>query len=147
MSLISKNELCRLLPHAGTMCLLDSVLHWDNTSIICTAGSHRNHDNPLRRFQRLPTVCGLEYAAQAIGAHIGLTATTRTGLALGFLGSIKDLELYSPYLDECSDDLEIQSKSIFGQDTAFIYTFSIQAGAKVLLEGRSSIFVKYLANQ
>ena len=50
------------IPHAGTMCVLDSVDAWDTERIRCTATSHRDPDNPLRAHGRLASVCGIEYA-------------------------------------------------------------------------------------
>ena len=145
MLLNSKKELCHLLPHSGAMCLLDSVLHWDATTIVCTASSHTEPQNPLRLREGLETVCGLEYAAQAIGVHICLTASsTNKGLAMGYLGGIKHVKFHSPHLHTFSDGLEIQSEILLGQETSFIYSFIVKAGLMVLLEGRASIFVKYL---
>ena len=143
MPLVSKKDLCKFLPHSGAMCLLDSVLRWDMTTISCAASSHRDHQNPLRRAQGLETVCGLEYAAQAIGVHIGLTTSlTNKGPAMGYVGSIKNLKIHSPHLDPFQNDLEIHAEMLLGQETGFIYSFLIKARLTVLLEGRASIFVK-----
>jgi predicted hotdog family 3-hydroxylacyl-ACP dehydratase len=125
------------------MCLLDSVLRWDMTNISCTTSSHRDHQNPLRGPQGLETVCGLEYAAQAIGVHIGLTSSlTNKGGAIGYVGSIKNLKIHSPHLDPFKDDLEIHAELLLGQETGFIYSFTIKAKLVVIFEGRASIFVK-----
>ena len=35
------------IPHAGSMCLLDEVVAWDDERICCTATSHRDPGNPL----------------------------------------------------------------------------------------------------
>ena len=144
MSLISKNDLYQLLPHRGTMCLLDSVLHWDMKTIVCAASSHRDYSNPLRRPEGVETICGLEYAAQTMGVHIGLTNCSNRGTAIGYLGSIKTLKVYVPYLDVFNGNLEICSEKKFFQETGFIYTFIIRAEDKDLLKGQASIFVKYI---
>ena len=146
MSLISKAELSHMLPHSGSMCLLDSVLHWDSETIRCTTNSHRSPQNPLRRPTGLETICGLEYSAQAMGVHIALTASTRQGLAHGYLGAIKTLNIHSLHLDKFEDDLEILSEKMFGQEKSFIYSFTLKAGTRLLLEGRASIFVSYLSH-
>lgn len=143
MPLVSKKDLCKFLPHSGAMCLLDSVLRWDMTTISCAASSHRDHQNPLRRTQGLETVCGLEYAAQAIGVHIGLTASSiNKGQTIGYIGSIKNLKIHSSHLDPFKDDLEIHAELLLGQETGFIYFFTIMAKLVVIVEGRASIFVK-----
>jgi len=33
MPALTKTEVCRLLPHAGSMCLLDEVERWDNSRL------------------------------------------------------------------------------------------------------------------
>src|SRR5437763_16790238 len=71
---IDKAEIRRLIPHAGTMCLLDSVLGWDDESIVCTANTHRDESNQLRRDGRLSALHALEYGAQAAAFHGGLRA-------------------------------------------------------------------------
>jgi predicted hotdog family 3-hydroxylacyl-ACP dehydratase len=54
------------------MCLLESVEAWDDVTIRCLASTHRDQRNPLRFHGRLTASAGLEYAAQAMGAHVGL---------------------------------------------------------------------------
>ena len=44
---IEKSEIRTLIPHAGLMCLLDSVLRWDDESIVCVSETHRDPANPL----------------------------------------------------------------------------------------------------
>ena len=66
MSVMAKADICRLIPHAGAMCLLDTVDAWTESCITCTATSHRDVSNPLRRREKLDAICGLEYAAQAM---------------------------------------------------------------------------------
>ena len=61
-----------MIPHTGAMCLLDGVLQWDTSTIQCVSRSHRDAHNPLRIDGRLPTLCGIEYAAQAMAVHGGL---------------------------------------------------------------------------
>ena len=64
MLIVDTAALCRLIPHHGTMCLLDTVERWDDSSILCTAASHRDAMNRLRRDNELEAICGLEYAAR-----------------------------------------------------------------------------------
>src|SRR5205809_7463237 len=71
---IDKAEIRRLIPHAGTMCLLDSVLGWDDESIVCTTNTHRDEANPLRRNGRLSALHALAYGAQAAALHGRLRA-------------------------------------------------------------------------
>jgi len=36
-----------LIPHAGAMCLLQRIEHWDDTSVTVATATHRDSANPL----------------------------------------------------------------------------------------------------
>ena len=148
MPSIGKADLCRLIPHGGAMCLLDAVEQWDETSIICKTASHRDATNPLRRDDQLEAVCGLEYAAQAMAVHVGLLQQgTERRIALGYLGAVKNLTLRAGRLDDVKEDLTVQATRLVGEGGSFIYAFRILLERQELLDGRASIFVKYLDHQ
>jgi predicted hotdog family 3-hydroxylacyl-ACP dehydratase len=146
---MTKADLCRLIPHGGAMCLLDAVEQWDETSIICKTASHRDATNPLRRDDRLEAVCGLEYAAQAMAVHVGLLEERgrKHPIAVGYLGAVRNLTLRATRLDDVKEDLTVRATRLVGQASSFIYTFRVSAGRQELLDGRASIFVKYLDHQ
>ena len=148
MPVMSKTDLCRLIPHQGAMCLLDAVEQWDETSIICKTASHREAANPLRRGNQLEAICGLEYAAQTMAVHVGLLEQDRKQkMVVGYLGAVKDLMLRASRLDDVQGDLTIQATRLLGEAGGFIYTFRVSAGRQELLDGRASIFLKYLDHQ
>jgi predicted hotdog family 3-hydroxylacyl-ACP dehydratase len=80
---INKAEIRTLIPHSGSMCLLDGVIKWDDRSIVCVSNTHRNSTNPLRRDERLSAVHAFEYAAQAAAVHGGLRARSVGGGGAG----------------------------------------------------------------
>ena len=142
---ISKAALCRLIPHHGAMCLLDTVERWDDTSIMCTTASHRDSTNPLRRDNQLEAICGLEYAAQAMAVHVGLLQQGKERrLAVGYLGGVKHLMLRATRLDDVKEDLTVQATRLVGEVGSFIYAFRVSVERQELLDGRASIFLKYL---
>ena len=144
MLIIDKAALCRLIPHHGTMCLLDRVEQWDDTSITCLTASHRDAANPLRRDNRLEAICGLEYAAQAMAVHVGLLQQGKDRrLAVGYLGAVKKLILQATRLDDVKGNLTVQATRLVGEVDCFIYAFRVSAERQELLEGRASIFLKY----
>jgi predicted hotdog family 3-hydroxylacyl-ACP dehydratase len=148
MPIIRKAALCRLIPHQGTMCLLDTVERWDDTSIMCTTASHRDVTNPLRRDSQLEAICGLEYAAQAMAVHVGLLQQGKERrLAVGYLGAVKNLMLQATRLDDVKGDLTVQATRLVGEVGSFIYAFRVSAERQELLDGRASIFLKYLDHQ
>ena len=148
MLIITKDALCRLIPHHGTMCLLDAVEQWDDTSITCTTASHRDATNPLRRDTQLEAICGLEYAAQAMAVHVGLLEQRKgRRLGMGYLGAVKNLTLRTTRLDDVKGDLTIQATRLVGEVGSFIYTFRLSADRQELLDGRASIFLKSFDHQ
>jgi predicted hotdog family 3-hydroxylacyl-ACP dehydratase len=145
---IGKADLCRLIPHDGTMCLLDAVEQWDETSILCTTASHRDATNPLRRGNRLEAICGLEYAAQAMAVHVGLREQGKERrLTVGYLGAVKNLMLRTTRLDDVKGDLTVQATRLVGEVGCFIYSFRVSVERQEFLDGRASIFLKYLDHQ
>jgi predicted hotdog family 3-hydroxylacyl-ACP dehydratase len=129
------------------MCLLDTVAQWNENSIICMTASHRDRANPLRRDNQLEAICGLEYAAQAMAVHVGLLEQDRKQtMVVGYLGAVKDLMLRASRLDNIKGDLTVQATRLLGEAGGFIYTFRIFAGGEELMDGRASIFLKYLTS-
>lgn len=63
------------VPHQGRMCLLERVLAWDETHIVCEAIGHADPAHPLRDAGRLGAAIGVEYAAQAMAVHGALIDT------------------------------------------------------------------------
>ena len=57
------------VPHQGAMSLLDEVVRWDFARLAARATGHRDAAHPLRRDGILPSVCAIEYGAQAVAAH------------------------------------------------------------------------------
>lgn len=143
MPALSRLELSKFLPHGNSMCLLSSVEHWDNSSIICLTSTHRNQDNPLRRNGVLGMLSGLEYAAQAMGVHVGLTRNiSEHNASVGYLGAVRDLQVHSQTFQQFPEHLSIKANLLLEQQLSFMYTFSMKAGEVILLEGRASIFIQ-----
>jgi predicted hotdog family 3-hydroxylacyl-ACP dehydratase len=143
MPVLSKLDLCQLIPHEGLMCLIDSVQGWDPEEIRCMTRSHLDTRNPLRRDGRLESVCGLEYAAQVMAIHIGLAAPSDwPGPQVGYIGGIRDCKISREYLDDVSSELEIHAKRLFHQDQSVIYSFSLSGNKGQYLNGRASLFLK-----
>jgi predicted hotdog family 3-hydroxylacyl-ACP dehydratase len=137
--MLIRQEIARLVPHDGTMCLLDTVQSWDDIHLICTATSHRNPSHPLRDGDVLRAVCGIEYAAQAIAAHRGLLADKRCRQSIGVVGGIRDFVMEVERLEDITDDLSIRVDKLIEQGGSLMYRFSISAGGRLLLSGRASV--------
>jgi predicted hotdog family 3-hydroxylacyl-ACP dehydratase len=139
--MIDKAGIERLMPHAGTMCLLERVLHWDANSIRCVALSHRNPHNPLAVDQRLGAACGVEYAAQAMAVHGGLRRGVGESPTAGYLLSIRGLTLHTVFLDDLGDELVVEAERLAGEQSQVSYRFSLTYAGTPVLEGRAVVLL------
>ena len=122
------------------MCLLDCVEAWDEQQILCRAVSHRNIDNPLRAKGRLNTVCGIEYAAQAMAVHGALLSPPDSTIArVGYLVSVRGTQIHVPRLDDIAADLLIEATCITRNENNILYQFSVSAAGQLLLDGRAAV--------
>ncbi len=127
------------LPHQGRMCLLDHIDAWDVQHIRCTATSHRAPDNPLRAHGRLGAACGVEYAAQAMAAHGALLAAAHSPPRVGYLTSLRGVDLHVARLDDIDADLIVEAEHLYGNENTILYGFSISAAQRLLLSGRITV--------
>ena len=137
--LIGRAEIEALIPHSGDMCLLDGVMRWDMTHITCIALSHRNPDNPLTRHGKLHALSGIEFAAQAMAVHGGLTNLVKQRPRAGLLVSVRDVVAQVKYLSDFAEDLQIEAEQLMAGDNGVTYFFSIHAGDQELLTGRAMV--------
>ena len=140
---INKAEIRTLIPHSGSMCLLDSVAEWDDRSIICISNTHRDPANPLRRDERLSAVHAFEYAAQSAAVHGGLRARSAGVIAPpGYLAALRDARLHLMHLDEVASPLRIYAHRLFGEAANTVYECRVSAGDVLLAEGRINIMLR-----
>jgi len=139
---MSKMEICARLPHSGAMCLLDGVLSWDALRIACTASTHRAPDNPLRRDGRLHTICGIEYAAQAMALHGALASGGQAEQRKGYLASVRDIRCGIAFLDAIDGDLLVEAEQLAGEEARAMYRFVLRSAQRELLSGRAAVVLK-----
>ncbi|WP_256094800.1 hotdog family protein [Paraburkholderia nodosa] len=133
------------IPHSGAMCLLDAVQSWDETRIRCIATSHRDPHNPLRSRGRLATVCGVEYAAQAMAVHGALLGALDGAEAerprVGFLASVRTVVAHIERLDTLAAPLAIEAERVSGSGNTVLYGFTVRGEGRVLLTGRAAVML------
>ena len=135
---LDRDEISRLIPHAGAMVLLDRVVSWDSSAISCATESHLRLDNPLRRGGMLPTAAGIELAGQAMAIHARLI--TSAPKRMGLLGGLRDVQMHRDRLDTCREPLTVNASLLTRGDAGRMYSFSILAGSDMIIEGRASVF-------
>lgn len=139
---VAKAELCALIPHADAMCLLHEVTQWDEKRIMCTATSHNDPANPLRHRGELPAHCAIEYAAQAMAVHGGLTAPKGAKPRIGFIASVRDVRLSVERLDGIAEALEIEAVREFADEDRALYELRVSAAGREVMCGRAAVFMK-----
>src|SRR5574339_533441 len=143
MTSLGKEEIGRLLPHGASMCLLESVEGWDDLTISCRTATHRDPRNPLRFNGCLTAAAGLEYAAQAMGAHVGLMNGGRQPEhRIGLVGGVRDVVFTIDRLDDQEGWLIVHARRLVEGEQGYMYHFTVSNGTSTLIEGRASIFVK-----
>jgi predicted hotdog family 3-hydroxylacyl-ACP dehydratase len=136
---VTREQIARLIPHSGAMCLLDGVEQWDADHILCTSRSHRAVDNPLRMQGRLPAVCGVEYAAQAMAVHGGLAGKIGCRPRAGYLASLRDVACSRDRLDDLEGDLLVEARQVAGDGVHVIYQFRLRVGEVQVLQGQAMV--------
>lgn len=138
--MLDAEQIARLIPHAGSMCLLKTVTRYDRTTIHCVAVSHRLPDNPLRENGSLHAVCGVEYAAQAMAVHGALmSGPGQQPPRAGRLAGVRSLQLNVERLDDIDADLEISAVQLLGDENSMVYEFAVDVPAGTLLKGRATV--------
>ena len=107
------------------MCLLDEVLSWSALAICASTGTHRDDLNPLRSRGRLPAVCGIEYAAQAMAIHGSLACPQSGKPRAGYLVSAREVVWHRQHLDDLEGDLIVNAEQLMGDAHGALYRFSI----------------------
>lgn len=137
--LADKSAIAKVIPHTGSMCLLDGVLECDAQRIRCISSSHRDTANPMRSGDALLALCGIEYAAQAMAVHGAWDAKFDSKPRAGYLASLRDVSCATMRLDTLSDDLIIDAEKVMGDEARVIYQFSIHAGPEQIMSGRATV--------
>jgi predicted hotdog family 3-hydroxylacyl-ACP dehydratase len=130
-----------LIPQQGAMCLLDSIEYWNGQRIICTSMQHRSAGNPLRTRKALSSLHGIEFAAQAVAAHGGLTATGQARPRVGLLLSARDCKFHRWKLDDIEGPLVIEAELMGANDRTRQYRFKVSAQETVAVEGRVAVIL------
>ena len=134
---IEKIHFQDLIPHEGSMVLIDQVNDWDLNKISCSTRSHLLSNNPLMLNNSLSSIHLIEYGAQAMAIHRGLL----TGESLqGFLAAVRDAKFFIDNLDNVHGALYIQAIFELKINDNVVYTINVtDENNAPLLEARASV--------
>jgi predicted hotdog family 3-hydroxylacyl-ACP dehydratase len=138
---LAKSDWAHLIPHTGSMCLLDAVRHFDDSTIHAISSSHLHADHPLRGIHGLHAVHLAEYGAQATAVHGALLARSRgiETVKPGRLVSLREFVLNVETLDELSGMLDITAQCLYADEGGAQYGFSIEHAGRLLASGRVAV--------
>lgn len=144
--MLDKALWAHLIPHQGTMCLLDTVVAWNESRIHARSGSHARQDNPLRSGDRLRALHLCEYGAQAMAVHGGLLAQAAGSRAApGLLVSLRDVRLARDRVDDLPGLLDVHGERLLAGDQSWQYSFRIEHAGSLIASGRAAVMVQAAA--
>ncbi|MCF6353818.1 MAG: hypothetical protein L3J26_01735 [Candidatus Polarisedimenticolaceae bacterium] len=133
----------QLIPHAGSMCLLEQIVNWDQQQVVCSTGSHRSLKNPLRSNGQLSAIHAIEYGAQAVAVHGGLLAQERNeAIQPGYLAALRHIRLHQSRLDEIESALTVEATQLLCDAGNLIYSFTVKAADQAIADGRVVVIVQ-----
>jgi predicted hotdog family 3-hydroxylacyl-ACP dehydratase len=137
------NTIAGLIPHAGSMCLLERVIEWTPERVMLATTTHRALDNPLRSGGRLRAIHLCEYGAQAMAVHGGLVARAAGEKAQpGLLVSLRDVRLLVEYVDDLPGELVVEATRLHAAPGSWQYRFSVLHAGKELVGGRAAVMLR-----
>ena len=137
--LVTREAIAAMIPHTGNMCLLDGVRQWDANTIQCVSQTHRDENNPMRIDGQLPALSGIEYAAQAMAVHGGLTGLVGGKPKSGYLAGLRDVVCHVSRLDDLEGEMVVGAEQVMGDASLAIYNFSLKVGVTEVLQGRVTV--------
>jgi predicted hotdog family 3-hydroxylacyl-ACP dehydratase len=143
MSIFDRQQIMRMIPHSGSMCLLDDVLEWNEISLRCRSRRYRDLDNPMRRENGvLGVISGVEIAGQAVAVHARLRAKSLGEPQQGYLVSLREVQSRAGRLDAIAGDLLIDAKILAGDARSATYQFALSVAGTALLNGRLTVLLQ-----
>jgi predicted hotdog family 3-hydroxylacyl-ACP dehydratase len=141
--MLGREAIAALIPHQGTMCLLEQVLEWDAERVLAVTATHRASDNPLRSGGRLRALHLAEYGAQAMALHGGLLARAAGARAQpGVLVSLRDVQLNRAYIDDLRGELHVEARRLLAGAASWQYSFSVRHAEELLASGRAAVMAR-----
>lgn len=139
---LGRERIALLIPHGGSMCLIDEVVDWDARRIHCRSRSHLDPAHPLRRDGRLAALHLIEYGAQSMAIHGGLDAQSRGETAApGLLVSAREVQLHVERLDDLPGALELHAEQQLANGNGWLYAFRALCGERLLGSGRLAVMI------
>ena len=140
--MLTRDDWGHLIPHQGSMCLLDAVVEFTAETIRARSDSHRRTDNPLRSDGILRAAHLCEYGAQSMAVHGALLARAAGHAAApGFLVSLRGVTLAVSRIDDLAGPLEVFGERLLGSESSWQYAFRIEHAGIESASGRAAVML------
>lgn len=136
--MMDRAAIADLIPHAGSMVLLDAVVSWTGTTVHCTSRTHLRPTHPLRSATGLSAIHAIEYMAQAAAVH-GALLQDNGSPPRRLLAAVRDVRLAQRRLDEADVPLEVRVRHLEGDARAVVYAGTVEAGAEAIASARLTL--------
>jgi len=123
-----------IVPHSGSMVLLESVINWDATHIDCSAAAP-GAEHPLARQGTVPAVAAVEYGAQAAAVH-GFLVEQPAVPHPGMLAKLSDVQLHSSYIPTDRGPLSVNAQLLSRVALGCLYDFRVVCAGELVAHGR-----------
>ena len=125
------------------MSMLDSVIDWSDNSITCVTSTHRHASNPLMVGANLPSLCLIEYGAQAAAVHAALVANRVDGQGKpAYIGNLKNIEWKEALVDSALPTLTITANLVASSASGAIYDIEASAEQETLLTASMTLIMR-----
>jgi len=137
---LDRAGIAQRIPHQGSMCLLEKLESWDAQRIHCSTMTHRDASNPLRTASGLLAPNAIEYAAQAMALHGGLTASAGQAPSAGYLASVRSVRFGIDRLDQVEGAMQVHATRLSGDERQVLYEFNVlDTAGRSLAQGRAVV--------
>jgi predicted hotdog family 3-hydroxylacyl-ACP dehydratase len=127
-----------LVPHAGAMVLLESMLSWSPGRARCRLVIREGA--PFVRDGRVESVVAIEYMAQAVAACLGYEALVGGGgVRVGMIIACKRFEAYADRL-HVGDELIVDVAALQGNDTLSHFECKLIRGSEPFAEAVLTLY-------
>jgi predicted hotdog family 3-hydroxylacyl-ACP dehydratase len=131
-------SIAELIPHAGTMVLLDELVHWAPGEAQCRLTIAPGM--PFVSDDAVDTIVSIEYMAQAVAACCGYAGfRSGDGIRVGMIIGCRRMDIKVPKL-AVGDELMVHVREIRGHDEISVYRCEVLRGAESVASAQLTLY-------
>jgi len=127
-----------VVPHSGTMLLLDEVVAFDGHRVVCRV--RLRPDSTFMDAGRVRAIVALEYMAQAVAAFAGLRARfAGESVQIGYLLGTRELRLAVDDF-EAGDELLVEAAHVWGEEQLGSFDCTVSEGGRKVASATLNVY-------